>query len=449
MATQKKVSDSAEAALSAIEEALNLSINGSTADATEETLTDGSASSKTRMPRTEAGSSETTPPSRSSDTPARRERPPVDRSRSDDGPRSVPGQPANDDRRAVGEILQALQAQSSRRAYLIAAIASVVWLAFAGYAFWATVDLVSEAGTGLFSQGIKTVLPYLAFASALPIIVFFALAFASVRAREMQVVAQSMAQVAMRLAEPEGSSAEAVVSLSQVVRREVAAMGDGMERAVARASELETMVHNEIATLERAYGQNEIRIRALIDELALQRDAISTNADQIRSSILTTHEHLGREIDTAMNRITSLVEDAGQKVAFAIDSKTGSIATTLGRTGESLISILTDKGDDLLRNLGNANDSITGRLTDVGESIVTTLSNKADAVAEKLTSTGTHLTTELVSRAEDMVQAIEFSAEKAGSKIADGSSTFAANILSSGEEIRSALARQSEAIERT
>ena len=47
----------------------------------------------------------------------------------------------------------------------------------------------------------------------------------------------------------------------------VAAVGDGVERALARAGELETLVRGEIATLERAYSDNEIRIRSLVDEL--------------------------------------------------------------------------------------------------------------------------------------------------------------------------------------
>ena len=49
-------------------------------------------------------------------------------------------------------------------------------------------------------------------------------------------------------------------------------MGDGVERALARAAELEALVHNEVAALERAYNDNELRIRGLIEDLANQRD---------------------------------------------------------------------------------------------------------------------------------------------------------------------------------
>ena len=45
-----------------------------------------------------------------------------------------------------------------------------------------------------------------------------------------------------------------------------------MERAVARANELESLVHGEVSALERAYSENELRIRGLIEELAAQRE---------------------------------------------------------------------------------------------------------------------------------------------------------------------------------
>ena len=69
-----------------------------------------------------------------------------------------------------------------------------------------------------------------------------------------------MAEAALRFGEPETIARDAVVTVGQAIRREVAAMGDGVERALARAAELETLVNNEVAALERAYNDNEMRI---------------------------------------------------------------------------------------------------------------------------------------------------------------------------------------------
>ena len=39
------------------------------------------------------------------------------------------------------------------------------------------------------------------------------------------------------------------------------------------------MIHNEVTALERTYSDNRSRMRALIQELASQREAVITNTD--------------------------------------------------------------------------------------------------------------------------------------------------------------------------
>ena len=99
--------------------------------------------------------------------------------------------------------------------------------------------------------------PYLillAVAIIVPIILFWGFAVMVRRAQDMRLAAQSMTEVAFRLAEPEGLANDRVMMVGQAVRREVAAMGEGIERTLARAVELETLVHTEVNELERAYA---------------------------------------------------------------------------------------------------------------------------------------------------------------------------------------------------
>jgi hypothetical protein len=105
-----------------------------------------------------------------------------------------------------------------------------------------------------------------------------------------------MTEVAVRLAEPETIAAGQMVTLSQAIRREVASMGDGIERALARASELETLVRSEVSNLERSYSDNERRVRSLVDELATERESILTNADRVRGAIALAHDNLSRDL---------------------------------------------------------------------------------------------------------------------------------------------------------
>src|SRR5260370_8155138 len=98
-----------------------------------------------------------------------------------------------------------------------------------------------------------------------------------------------MGEVAVRLAEPETVARESIVTVGQAIRREVTAMGDGVERALARAAELETLVANEVSALEHAYNDNEVRIRALLQDLGSQRDTLVGQAGRIPDAINTAH----------------------------------------------------------------------------------------------------------------------------------------------------------------
>lgn len=151
---------------------------------------------------------------------------------------------ANDDRQSVGQILQTLQQRPSRTPYVVALVLALGWIAAVLAAAW-TFDtdpriLVARGGAPLAGLAAVTVLP---------VVFFFVIAYVVVRAQELRLIARSMIQVAMRLGEPGTSAGESVVSVGQAVRREVAAMGDGVERALARAAELEVLVHNEVTAL--------------------------------------------------------------------------------------------------------------------------------------------------------------------------------------------------------
>ena len=170
--------------------------------------------------------------------------------------------PANDDRQkdfraAVGR----MNRRPSTAIYWLMALLSLAWVAgglwlahlFYGAQFWQLrsgaaarrTALGARAGRGHRRAGD----PVLAFAVMVR------------RAQEMRLAAQSMGELALRLAEPESLAQDRVMMVGQAVRREVAAMGEGIERTLARAVELETLVHTEVNELERAYAQNEMRIR--------------------------------------------------------------------------------------------------------------------------------------------------------------------------------------------
>ena len=176
----------------------------------------------------------------------------------------------------------------------------------------------------------------LAVAAIVPIILFWAFAVMIRRAQEMRIAAQSMTEVAFRLAEPENLAQDRVMMVGQAVRREVAAMGEGIERTLARAVELETLVHTEVNQIERSYSENETRIRSLVDGLGSEREAVVTHAERVRASITGAHETLRDEIGSASDIIRDSILNASTKLSMTI---TNSGDTLIDRINESGVSI--------------------------------------------------------------------------------------------------------------
>src|SRR4029079_8238555 len=254
----KKVKDPTEVALSAIQEALNIS-DASTADENDRGSVHNDLSSANSLSTTSYDDSAFD--TRAGDRPAFE---PIGEVRST-------RRAANDDRESIGQILQAIQkGRPARNVYALATVFAGVWslgAALLTISFLPSLQAVIGQGSGG-----TLVLAGLAALFFAPVLLFYFLANLSWRGQELRMIAESMAQVAIRFSEPEGAASDSMVTVGQAIRREVAAMGDGVERAIARAGELETLVANEVAALERAYSDNEVRIRALLQDIAHQRD---------------------------------------------------------------------------------------------------------------------------------------------------------------------------------
>ncbi|TKW75415.1 MAG: negative regulator of septation ring formation, partial [Bradyrhizobium icense] len=278
MANTKKAKDPTEVALSAIQEALNISEPNADANRNAPPPVD------LDMPPP--------PPPMSSAAPSYSEPPYEPRASAADRPMFEPieeQQPrvsrraANDDRETIGQLLQSLQkGRPARSVYTLATIFAGIWLVGC---VLLTISFIGSLQAAIGQSGGVLVLGGLAALFFAPIMLFYFLASLAWRGQEMRMIAQAMAQVAIRFSEPEGAASDSMITVGQAIRREVAAMGDGIERAIARAGELETLVANEVAALERAYSDNEVRIRALLQDIAHQRDNLVGQAEQVRSAI--------------------------------------------------------------------------------------------------------------------------------------------------------------------
>ena len=220
----------------------------------------------------------------------------------------------------------------------------------------------------------------LAVATLVPVVLFWAFAVMVRRAQEMRLAAQSMSELALRLAEPESLAQDRVMTVGQAVRREVAAMGEGIDRALARAVELETLVQTEVNELERAYAQNEKRIRTLVDGLGSERDALISHAERVRASISGAHETLRDELGSASDMIRNSILTASTK-----------LSTTITDSGSTLIDRINENGMSIFASIDQRLGDLSDRISSSGEGFATlldtriaTLTSSADEVTRSL-----------------------------------------------------------------
>ena len=343
---------------------------------------------------------------------------------------------ANDDRETIGQILQAIQkGRPARSAFTLAVLFTVVWVVGAlllTISFLPSLKDVIGNGAG----GTLALAGLLALFVA-PVLLMFFLASLSWRGQEMRMIAQSMAQVALRFSEPEGAASDSMVTVGQAIRREVAAMGDGVERAIARAGELETLVANEVSALERAYSDNEVRIRALLQDIAHQRDNLVGQAEQVRSAISGVQIDLRHDIALISDAIASRVDEVAKSITGALEERGAHITGALSNAGDNMILALGERGGDLLDRLEEASAETTRAVLDASERLTTSLNFKtghvhdefvdlADRVHEMLNERIDRITSEFEQRSSTIVDGISDRTEQVHDSLKNSSRLAAA-----------------------
>jgi len=308
---------------------------------------------------------------------------------------------ANDDAPSIGGLIYALEQKPSNRIYRHAAIASVVW-AIAGLIF-AYLSLSSEAALSTWGTILSKPTTFLTGAAiVVPIAVIWLLALLSWRAEELRLRSSTMTEVAIRLAEPDRMAEDSVASLGQAVRRQVSFMNEAVGRALGRAGELEALVHNEVAALERSYEENERRIRGLISELANERHALTSTSVSFNETLRT----LGREVPPLVERLSNqqanlshIIKDAGENL--------NQLETSLAKSVASLESELGGRTNQLQGVLENYTGALGQALSQRTEQLGSMLGVQGQRLQSVMDDRSKRLGDALGSRSEDMQKMLE------------------------------------------
>ncbi|MBV9262454.1 MAG: hypothetical protein JO205_13900, partial [Pseudolabrys sp.] len=355
--------------------------------------------------------------------------------------------PANDDRAAIGKILQSLQRRPAKGPYLAAIVMSGLWVAAA-----AIFAIVYKAEILAFTSQPDIGPPSIAglvLAVIIPVAFFLALAHIVRRTQDLRVVTQTIAEVAMRLAEPETAAHESIVNVGQAIRREVTAMGDGVERALARAAELEALVHNEVSALERAYNDNEVRIRDLLAELNTQRDTLVGQAEQVRNAIASVHLDLSHDITSVGDIVAEKVNDVAQRITRSLTEKGEHITLALGHAGDSMIDTLSERGSSLLDRLETTSDRATNAISSASDRLSASLNFKTDHIHDEFADLANRLQQMMSNRLDQVTQNFQQKSTGVIEQMADRSQRITDELTATGARLTDAIASRTDDVNAT
>ncbi len=297
---------------------------------------------------------------------------------------------ANDDLPSIGGLIFALHQKPSRFPMKVAAIASGVW-AFCGVLLgWAMLAPEIQRAPTLLEMLTRPTAITLAATIILPIAIFWFIALLVSRADDLKNMSSTMTEVAIRLAEPDRMAEQQVASVGQAVRRQVNHMNEAVSRALGRAGELEALVHNEVASLERSYTQNENRIRGLLEELAGERTALLNTSERVSYSL----KELGTDIPMLIDKLgdqqvklARFIEQAGQNIVGleqSLASSASQLAASVGDRTEHLKGVLSEQTASLQGLLDHRTGEIAAALSGGVGRIENALGGQTDAIENRL-----------------------------------------------------------------
>jgi len=314
--------------------------------------------------------------------------------------------PANDDMPSIGGLVYALQQKPSRSPFMVAGIASAVWLIL-GLVVGGS--LLSKHGAdinGFVDFFANPAMLGVIAGTIVPIAMFWFLAFLIWRAQELRMMSSAMTEVAVRLAEPDKMAEQSVASLGQTVRRQVAAMNDAISRALGRAGELEALVHNEVTALERSYSENEHRIRSLINELASEREALANNSARVSEALRGIGGDVRREIAAASDEATQSLAQATDNLSDTITARAQKITTAVTEAGDQVDAKLAERGAQVNEQLTKHSAKTVDNIHQQSLQVTNAIQQASDRASAAISAKSNSLVHSVMSMSERVAQEI-------------------------------------------
>jgi hypothetical protein len=275
-------------------------------------------------------------------------------------------QAANDDGAFDAHVARLRYAKPGRRAFLAASVAAALWITLLS-----SFVVISGRAPALHDLLGPEGLLFLLIAGA-PIGLFFIIAGILRRMAEAQMHAEGLVAVMKSLSQPDVRLPEQVASLGASIRREIAGISDGVERAIGRAIELELQVRAEILHLETAYRDGERRVSGVLNQLRDERMALTGHADTSAEAIHKVRQALSAHVDFECSRLLNSVGDAGNQFGEVVSTHSATIALMMDSQRRQLGLDIESKAAEVLTRF-------TASLGEVGEQLIESWKTEAKA----------------------------------------------------------------------
>lgn len=359
---------------------------------------------------------------------------------------------ANDDVPSIGGLIYALDQKPDGKPFRYAMIASGVWAGITAVFGWMVFS--AKVGEGLGAGAIFSDPATFLFLAALvvPIAVMWFLALLAWRAEELRLRSSTMTEVAIRLAEPDRMAEQSIASLGQAVRRQVSFMNDAVSRALGRAGELEALVHNEVAALERSYEENERKIRGLIQELSGERGALLGTSERVTDTLRSLGTEIPQLIDRLSNqqiKLATIIQSAGENLTSlesAVGASADRLENTLGQRTEEMHSVLVGYTSALADALSARTETIQNAFHEYLENLNSSLDGRTQNLQAVFEEYARALDSSLANRAQILDAQLIERTRALDSAFTDRLMLFDQSIQRSTQAIDYAVTERSQAL---
>jgi len=359
---------------------------------------------------------------------------------------------ANDDVPSIGGLIYALDQKPDGKPFRYAMIASAGWAVTTAIFSWMVFS--AKVSDGLSFGGILADPATFLFLAALvvPVAVMWFLALLAWRAEELRLRSSTMTEVAIRLAEPDRMAEQSIASLGQAVRRQVSFMNDAVSRALGRAGELEALVHNEVAALERSYEENERKIRGLIQELSGERGALLGTSERVTDTLRSLGTEIPQLIDRLSNqqiKLATIIQNAGENLTSletAVGASADRLESTLGQRTEEMHSVLVGYTSALADALSSRTETIQNAFQDYLDNLNQSLDGRTQNLQAVFEEYARALDSSLANRAQILDTQLIERTRALDSAFSDRLTLFDESIQRSTQAIDYAVTERSQAL---